>query len=121
MGEPIVSYTYEAKAILLNKWRTMHYMQVAKVRREWREAGALSWLTNRQKFSTPVEIIVDHEVAKGRVPDVGSCAECVKAFIDGLVDAGMLPDDNPQYLAKLSYMAPRKTGRDAVTISVVEG
>jgi hypothetical protein len=113
-----VAYTYEAKPVTLNKWRTLHYMQCSKIRREWREAFHYLYLANPQAFrGEQVEIIVEHEV-KGRWQDPVSCAECFKAALDGLVDGGMIVDDSPEYVRSVTFMMPVKTGRDALTLRV---
>lgn len=112
-----VEYTFECKADTANKWRTYHYHKCASITRKWKDA--FFWLakSNPQAFIDPVDIVVYHET-KGRLPDVGSCMHNVKAAIDGLVLAGILPDDNPKYLRSLRFMAPVKTGRDALTLHI---
>lgn len=111
------SYTYEAKAVLLNSWRRLHHFRAAEIRKEWRTA--FYWLAKESpsKFVGPVEITVIHET-KGRLCDVGAPMECVKAAIDGLVDAGVIADDSSHYLHALTFIAPTKTGRDAITLLV---
>jgi hypothetical protein len=49
--------------------------------------------------------------------DVAACNPAVKAAIDGLVDAGIVPDDSPAYLRSVEFLAPMK-GRDALTLYV---
>lgn len=113
-----VAYTYEAKPVTLNKWRTLHYMQCSKIRKEWREAFHYLYLANPQVFrGEQVDIIVEHEV-KGRWQDPVSCAECYKAALDGLVDGKMIVDDSPEYVRSVTFMMPVKTGRDALTLRV---
>ena len=52
------------------------------------------------------------------IPDTGACYSAVKAAIDGLVDAGCLPDDGPEEIASIKMHAPVVTGVDALEIEV---
>tara|TARA_R110002020_G_scaffold50348_3_gene142339 strand:- start:66 stop:377 length:312 start_codon:yes stop_codon:yes gene_type:complete len=67
---------------------------------------AFGWMAKAQQvpkcsairvFATPL--------AKDRrwQQDVGACFPAVKAAIDGLVDAGILPDDSPQFVQALTF------------------
>ena len=112
-----ITYTYEAKPLSLNQWRTKHYMAVATVRREWREAFGWLHKENPQKFTVPVTIIVRHE-SKGRTTDPAACAECYKAALDGLIDGGLLPDDTGKWVRSVTFLAPEKTGRDALSLII---
>jgi hypothetical protein len=44
----------------------------------------------------------------------------VKAAIDGLVDAGVLDDDDPRHLVSLTFEAVRICGRDGLELVIVE-
>jgi hypothetical protein len=39
--------------------------------------------------------------------DVGACNPAVKAAIDGIVDAGVLPDDSSKFVRSLIYLPPQ--------------
>jgi hypothetical protein len=43
----------------------------------------------------------------------------VKAAIDGLVDAGVIQDDTPEFLPKILFCAPEK-GREALRLVIIE-
>jgi hypothetical protein len=112
-----MKYEYEARPVLLNAWRGLHFQKCAAIRREWREAFGYLGISKRLRFDEPVDIIVHHE-CKGRLPDVGSSMECVKAAVDGLVDAKVIPDDTPKWLKSLTFLAPVKAGHDAIILEV---
>lgn len=58
----------------------------------------------------------------GRSPqDIGACAPHVKAAIDGLVDAGLIPDDNPKHLTLLTFDPPRVCGIDGLELRIYTG
>jgi glycine/serine hydroxymethyltransferase len=40
--------------------------------------------------------------------DVGACFPSAKAAIDGLVHAGVLPDDTPDHVCSLTFHQPRR-------------
>lgn len=43
-----------------------------------------------------------------------------KAILDGMVDAGVVPDDSAEYVRWVRYGAPVKGERDAVVVTVEE-
>lgn len=52
--------------------------------------------------------------------DVGACAPAAKAAIDGLVDAGVLPDDNPRHLIAVLYLPPRVCGVNGLELVIID-
>ena len=52
--------------------------------------------------------------------DVGACYPAVKAAIDGIVDAGVIKDDNPEYLSSITFHAVQVCGRDGLRLVVTE-
>ena len=52
--------------------------------------------------------------------DCGACSPAAKAAIDGLVDAGVLPDDNPQHLVAVLYLPPRICGVNGLELVIVD-
>jgi hypothetical protein len=111
-----VSYVYEAKPVLMNKFRTLHWRVWGPLNKEWREAFYWLGKENYVCFDVPVDIVVKHEIVKGIVPDTASSLPCFKASLDGLVDSGVIEDDSPRYVRNVTFLAPEKTGRDALTI-----
>ena len=73
---------------------------------EWREA--FHWLA-RQRFIAfrYADVIVDVAM-KSPLADTGNCYGAVKAAIDGLVDAGVLPGDTHQFIRSIKMNAPVK-------------
>jgi hypothetical protein len=116
--------TYQARPWLLNSERAGgsrgiggHYGRAEKVS-EWREAYAGLCLEQR---IPPLEWITVEAVQTcrdKRMPDIGGCFPAVKAAIDGIVDAGVIPDDDSQYLHALTFLAPQCTGTDALHLRV---
>lgn len=50
--------------------------------------------------------------------DTSSCHPAAKASIDGLVDAGVMVDDNPDYLKYVGFNAPIINGEDALVLEI---
>ena len=57
----------------------------------------------------------------GRSPqDCAACAPEVKACVDGLIDAGVLPDDSPAHLLSLTFLPPEVCGTDGIRLLIEE-
>lgn len=81
----------------------------------WREA--YGWLAVASKVPTdgsigPCHIEAVPLTTTRRRQDVGACMPVVKAAIDGLVDAGVWPDDTPDHVLSVRYW-PQQLAADA--------
>lgn len=61
--------------------------------------------------STPVHIIATISTPTNSKFDPPNAAPTVKALIDGLVDAGVIPDDDHHHVPRVSFERGPKTGR----------
>jgi hypothetical protein len=52
------------------------------------------------------------------MPDVAACYPTVKAAIDGIVDARVVPDDSPKHLIGLVFMAPEIIGSEGLCLRI---
>lgn len=93
---------------LLNQERKDDRHKRAKVVAYWRETFALEAMVSDlpRPLPGPVHICVHVDLMHGWKQDVGACFPTAKAAIDGLVDAGFLPDDGPEWVKSLSFTAP---------------
>lgn len=108
------------RPITENEHRTMHFRARSAYDRRIRNTF---WALAKEARIPPLSAIavtVRPEVVKGRLADVGACYPWAKAAIDGLVDAGVIPDDDPAHHLTLTFHAPVRTGRDAVVLIVEE-
>lgn len=64
------------------------------------------------------EVTVQPETRSNVMADTGACVGAAKAAIDGLVDAGVLTDDGPKIVRRLTFLAPVNTGTDALVITI---
>jgi hypothetical protein len=104
----------------INKERSVHHMVRAKITKHWREAFCALAQDAMIPHMTEVEIIAQPYVINGRYrQDVAfGCAGNVKAAIDGVVDAGVLIDDNANIVTKITFLAPI-LGRDALALTLI--
>jgi crossover junction endodeoxyribonuclease RusA len=71
------------RARLVKEWRTAFHLLAKEAK-----IPPMKWMAvTAEPFTTEAE---------GRQQDVAACNPAVKAAIDGIVDAGVLPDDSPQ-------------------------
>ncbi len=99
-----------------NKYRTLHYHARADYDRRWRQAG---FVMAKEAKVPPCEMVgIDIEVTWKRPPgpDIGACHATVKAIKDGIVDAGVLPDDRSPYIVWECYHDPVKGKADLLRI-----
>lgn len=113
--------TYDAKPWTANQDKNLHHHARADKVAEWRKAF---WgLAGQAKIPTLAHVGITvrpyYRRWNGKFPDPASCAPAAKAAIDGLVDAGVMPDDGPQYVAWVKFLpAVMDAGRDALALVV---
>lgn len=116
--------THWAKPMLLNQARggAKHWRAEAEATREWRHAFMALARHQRIPRLDRIEVDVEHAVLaktdRSPLPDVGACMPGVKAGIDGLVDAGVIPDDDPAHLVRLTFHAPYRANRHSLTLTI---
>ena len=95
-------YSYNA---MIHSHRKVQMGSTANLRRRARDC----WIDG-DKYKDPVypavfemHVTYPHRVTVG---DADSTMWVAKCFLDGLVDAGIIPDDSPQYIAKVINHAP---------------
>ena len=104
-----------------NAERRWHHQKRAAVVREARERWA--WLARAERIPPLRRISVEAtplRVDRRSMPDVAACYPAVKAAIDGLVDAGVIPDDGPTNVIKVTFRAPQVAQRDGLRLLIVE-
>lgn len=112
---------YDAKPVTMNQIRTGggdHWTTRRAQTQEWRET--FGWLARSERIP-PLEwmtVTVQHHCHRGPLADAGACMPSVKAAIDGLVDAGVIPDDDPEYLSRLTFLTPDRAKTAGLTLIV---
>lgn len=98
----------EGKLWTLNAERSDHYHVHRRRTREWREVAGFTALAAKvPRLSWATFHCVPFQ-ARGVLADPGAHIGPAKATIDGLVDAGLLPDDTGQHVGGITMVAPRR-------------
>lgn len=104
-----------------NSERSMHYHKRAQLvrdaRQRWHWLALAAGIPHMERVS-----IVAQPLSKTRRwrPDVAACYPTVKAAIDGLVDAGVIDDDDDKHLVSVTFLPVRFGTIDGLTLTVVE-
>lgn len=103
--------THTGPALTLNAERRLHWRDISAIKKQWRED--IGWVAvavkRKQKIlSTPVGVEVRIWQPTANLADAAGHFPVAKAFLDGLVDAKVLPDDSPAYVAWMRLWTPEK-------------
>lgn len=117
-----IALRYERRPWTLNAERSGtgggHFRR-AKLVKEWREVFAqLARDAGVPTFDAICVTVYPELRHRGSMPDTAACIGAAKAAIDGLVDAGVIPDDGPEFVHRLTFERPVVTGVDAVEILI---
>tara|TARA_B100001996_G_C18621123_1_gene577772 strand:- start:135 stop:512 length:378 start_codon:yes stop_codon:yes gene_type:complete len=104
-----------------NAERGWHYHKRAKVVRDARERWA--WLAKAERIPALKKISVEAvplRTSRKSLPDVAACYPAVKAAIDGLVDAGVVYDDDPAHVCKITFYAPEISTHNGLCLIITD-
>lgn len=82
-----------------------HYLR-SQITKWWRESFFEAACDAGVPALNKVRIEVTPILPDRKMQDVGACYPTAKAAIDGLVDAGVLEDDSPQYVSTITFHSP---------------
>ena len=87
---------------LLENYRLHHHEKARRVREIRQYAG---WAARAEllPMDPPLAVFARAYYKKGTLPDSAAISPMVKAAMDGIVDAGILPDDGPKYVHLTGY------------------
>ena len=120
MSLDLLLLTIPAPAEWLNSNHRPNRYEQAKRVKEWRHAAFVEAMERRpfDSFDGPVRIIATiHKTRAGRW-DAGNLYPTAKACVDGLVDAGVIPDDNNEWVTGPDMRAGAKADQPCVVIAV---
>ena len=112
--------TIPAPCDWLNSNQRLHWTEKARRTRIWRHAahGAVLGQHKGARFDVPVRITVTiHKTRAGRY-DVANYGVTAKAIVDGLVDAGVIPDDSNEWVTGPDMRAGEKRAEPCVVVRV---
>jgi crossover junction endodeoxyribonuclease RusA len=113
------SLEYPKRPWTTNFERSKNRWVRANLTKEWRSAFMLLARQKKIPKLNQIEIEVEVWLKGGRLQDVAACNPAVKAAIDGLVDAGVIEDDSPEYLKSIKFYAPQR-GRNSLVLHIKE-
>jgi hypothetical protein len=106
-----------ARLLTLNLERNLHYHRRAEIVLAWRwGTKALALAEQVPHFSCCSIRALVHQ-AHGVLADPGNHLPVVKAAIDGLRDAQVLPDDSGEFIKELCFLPPVR-GADALALTL---
>lgn len=109
--------SHPKKPITTNAERAGNRWKRAESTREWRDAFRL--LAAEIPPMRWMNVTVQPFQKRGRLQDTAACNPSAKAAIDGIVDAGVIPDDSGEYVRQITFL-PCRRGDDQLTI-IIQG
>lgn len=101
------SFTVPLPVWTVNAERGMHYRTHGALTREYRRAAAL--LARQARIPRLDRVAVEATPFGPKIrQDVAACVGALKAAVDGLVDAQILPDDTPDHVCRVTFHQPRR-------------
>lgn len=100
--------TVEMRPWTHNAERRMHHHERAALVRMWRDATrvlAIRAQVPRGLDRVEIEFRARYATARS-LPDVTGIIPAAKAMVDGLVDAGVIADDDPAHVVSVTFLAP---------------
>jgi hypothetical protein len=122
---PMWTLTYYKRPWTLNSERAGgrrglggHYGR-ATATKEWRQAFKLLAIEAKIPKLKSVDVEIQPISKTRNFADVCSCIGAEKAAVDGVVDAGVLPDDSGEYVTSVKFYPPVKGDKDALVVTLI--
>lgn len=81
------------------------------IKKKWRvRAAAAGSALPQMMLRPPVHVtarVLTKDTHRGRQQDIGNAAPCAKAMLDGLIDAGLIDDDTPDIIQRITFVLSR--------------
>lgn len=112
---------YPVRPWTTNKDRNLYPQARAKLVKEWREAFKSLAIEENIPALEKIGIVATPILPDRKFQDTAACNPAVKAAIDGIVDAGVVPDDTPEYLGYVKFKpCVYVKGEAALVLEIVE-
>lgn len=114
--------THPARPWSINVERRWHPHKRAAAVKLWRTAFYHLAVAHQVPPATgPLQMVVHVRLRGRRTMDAANYLPAVKAAVDGLVDAGVIPDDSPQWVSRYVLHAPvNEQTWDGLTLIIEE-
>lgn len=93
------------RPLLTNGTHRMQGVQATRARQVWKEAGWAHALEQRVPALSAIRVTVRPRYRTRKGCDCDAPAPSVKGVLDGLVLAGVVPDDRPPFVQSVTYLA----------------
>lgn len=113
-----LTVTAPAPLLTLNRERTLHWAKRAVVVKLWRDAANVLARAAKLPQFDRADVVFEIHQAKGLLADATAHHPVTKAVLDGLIDAGVLVDDDPAHVLSITERAPIRAEGDAVVVTV---
>jgi crossover junction endodeoxyribonuclease RusA len=94
----VIEFEVSGPAKWWNANQRIHFHERATRVKAWRDAGRQAWLGSGHGPMKRAHVFAYVKFRDRRRHDAGNWYPTAKACIDGMIDAGMLPDDSDAYL-----------------------
>lgn len=84
----------------LNMNQRMHWAQKAKITKAIRHEAMIRCRATRIRKANHITVQLHYQPRDNRRRDPSNLMPTQKALVDGIVDAGIVPDDTPQYVTE---------------------
>jgi len=101
----------------INAERSMHWAKRSRLVKAWRECSHVECVAAKLGPQPPSVVTVTLPFARNARRDPMNYFTVVKAIVDGLVDAGLWPDDTNDYVTVTQPILSRGTAEVVVTIT----
>jgi len=105
--------TFPLPAPLMNMNKRLHWREERRLARIWRQTAMIAAIdslgTPKQRRRGPSTVEITLPVRDRRKRDPHNYFPTVKHIVDGLVDAGIWPDDNPEWVTTVEPHLTRGT------------
>ncbi len=106
------------RLLTVNAERRIHYARRSEIVRQWRWAAKLYTRQAKVQPYEWCEITMHVKQARGVLADPGAHYPVLKACVDGIVDAGILPSDDGRYVRSIVQQPPMRGNRDEIRITL---
>lgn len=115
----VVLTDFDPKTLISSNQRLHHHAK-AKLTKGWRTAVNDAITVYRKPLYHQARIVVYLRFPTNHRRDVGNYYPTAKACVDGLVDAGVLPDDSDQYVTGPDLRRDYPNGPHRIRIQIEE-
>lgn len=118
----LLEFDMLGRPLLTNAYMKLGPHARYKQRLPWRTTAHTLAMLRRVGSFDRIDVTAQARYKTRQLCDTDAPAPALKAVLDGLVDAGVVEDDGPAFVASVRYLAPYtdRTKPDALLVTVVE-